>query len=339
MSAPTRNAGGRFVRLVRRTAILCATVALATCMDATDVELLQINATGSVAGEVYLDLNGTGQPDAGDQPLAGVRVVLSPLAGGAAVAEEETDAEGLFAFDEVPVGTYELDVAQEVLGDSLVAAGPRGRINVALDEPAETVLGVSFPELTIEQVRDAAPGRRVFTTGIALNPRQPFSLGQVFLKGAGAYLQATDVERDPEVVVGDSVRFLGRTGVRDGRPALTDVAPLVLVRQAQVPSPVEISTGDAADADDGALDAALVRIRNANVVDGEMVGNDYHFTADDGSGAVTVVLYSFLGFGVQPETGDLVQVATGMLAPHDDGSGTIGWRLLVRAAQELVVAP
>src|SRR5690606_24520497 len=82
MSAPTRNAGGRFVRLVRRTAILCATVALATCMDATDVELLQINATGSVAGEVYLDLNGTGQPDAGDQPLAGVRVVLSPLAGG-----------------------------------------------------------------------------------------------------------------------------------------------------------------------------------------------------------------------------------------------------------------
>jgi hypothetical protein len=329
---------GRFSRIARCVAVSSAAASLAACMDATDVELLRIDASGSVTGEVYLDLNRSGQPDGGDQPLAGVPVVLLPLAGGAAVAEEETDAEGLFVFNDVPVGSYELDVAPEVLGDSLVGVGPRGRIHIALEEPAEAVLGVSFPELTIEEVREAPPGRRVFTTGITLNPRQPFSRGQVFLKGGSAYLQTNGVGRDPEVVVGDSVRFLGRTSVQDGRPALADVTPIVLVRQAQVPLPLEISTGDAADADSGTLDAALVQIQDADVSEGEVVGEDYHFTVNDGSGEVEVVLRAFLGFAVQPEGGDLVQVATGMLAPHDDGSGTIRWRLIVRAASELVLA-
>lgn len=309
------------------------------CDAATDVELLEISASGALVGQVYVDLNGSGEADGGDEPMSGVTVLLSSAAGGTPIAEAETDADGVFLFEDVPVGSYGVALDPDVLGDSLVDVEGAGAVEVVLGEPVEAILGVSFPELTIEEVRAADAGRRVFTTGIALNPRQSFSLGQVFLKGESAYLQAVDVGREPAVVVGDSVRFLGRTTVVDGRPALADVTPIIIVRQAQVPVPVEVSTLAAAGAEGGSLDAALVRIAGAEVSGGENVGNDFHFTADDGSGPLEVILRYFLGFGARPTDGDTIAVATGMLEPHDDGSGNVRWRIVVRAASELVLEP
>lgn len=334
MSGRERGLGGG--RTLLGTALACA-LALATCTDATDVELLQITASGAVVGQAYLDLNGTGEPDGGDEPLTEVTVVLSAAAGGATVDEAETDEEGIFLFEDVPVGSYRVSVDAGLLGDSLEVVEAVDPVEVVLDEAAEALLGLSFPELTIEEVRAAEPGRRVFTTGIALNPRQSFSDGRVFLEGEAEYLQATDVDREPAVTVGDSVRFLGRTALRDGRPALDDVTPIILIRQAQVPSPVEVSTAEAGTAGDGALDAALVRIRDAAISDTATVGGDFHFRADDGSGPVEVVLRSFLGFGSPPDRELRVARAAGMLAPYDDGSGNVRWRLLVRAVSELVL--
>ncbi len=330
------------MRRIKTTAATLAGLGLAlgACSDATDIDRLEISASGAVVGQAYLDLNGNGTAGAQDEPLAGVSVVLTAASGGVEIATAETDDEGVFLFEDVPVGRYTLAVGTDVLADSLVPVEAAEPFDVGLEEPVEIVLGATYPALTVEEVADAEPGRRVFTTGIALNPRPNFGDGRVFLRGASRYLQATNVDRStPNVSVGDSVRFLGTTTREAGQPGLDAVTPYILIQQAQVPVPVEVSTVAAATADGGALDAALVVIRTAVVSDTMTVAgtNDFRFLADDGSGPADVVLRPFLGIP-RPAEGDTVS-AVGMLSPFDDGSGVVRWELLVRAPSELAIIP
>jgi uncharacterized repeat protein (TIGR01451 family) len=322
---------------------ICASVVLVSgfgCTDATDVELLEITASGSVVGEAYLDLNGTRFPDAGDVALSGVAVFLSSAIDRATVATAQTEGDGIFVFENVPIGSYIVRIDDAVLGDSLVTVGPEINVQVTRGEAPHVVLGLSYPVLTVEEIRAAVPGRKVFTSGIALNTRRTFSEDhRIFIEGATAYLQATNVlYTNPPVAAGDSVRFLGRTVSREGQPMLDEVTPIILVPQARVTQPQDVATATAASADGGRLDASLVRLRNAEIRDTVTSGGDFFFSADDGSGPIRVVVRSFLGRGTSDLGSDTLRVeqAVGMLSPHDDGSGTTTWRLLVRSAGELV---
>lgn len=314
-------------------------VGLAACESASDVDLLEIEGQGAVSGSLLLDLNGTGTVDTPDSALAGVGVVLSTPSG-APVATVDTDEEGRFAFAEVPAGRYRLGVADAFLGDSLAPVGPMEPLDVVEGDAPEATILLSFPELTIEEVRSAPPEHRVFTTGIALNSRQNFTEGRVFLAGASAFLQTTDVARERGVAVGDSVRLLGRPVIRAGQPAL-DVAgavAVVLVPQAAVPVPEAVSTAEAAEAGDGALDAALVRIDGAGITDTVTVGDTLMVTADDGTGPVQLAWRPFLGTppaALAPGTGFQIERAVGMLSPYVDGGGLTRWRLLVRSGADL----
>lgn len=322
---------------------ICASAVLLSgfgCTDATDVELLEITASGSVVGQAYLDSNGTMFPDEGDVALSDVTVFLSSTIDRVTVATAQTEGDGDFVFEGVPLGSYIIRIDDAVPGDSLVTVGPERRVDVTRDASADAVLGLTYPVLTIEEIRAADPGRTVFTSGIALNTRRTFSEDhRIFIAGASSYLQATNVlYTNPPVAAGDSVRFRGRTSSRDGQPMLDEVTPFIVVTQARVTQPQDVSTAMAASADAGRLDAALVRLRNAEISDTLTSGGDFFFSADDGSGPIRVVVRSFLGRG----TSDLgpstlrIEEAVGMLSPHDDGSGTITWRLLVRSAGELV---
>jgi uncharacterized repeat protein (TIGR01451 family) len=136
------------------------------------------------------------------------------------------------------------------------------------------------------------------------------------------------------------VRLLGRTAIEDGQPVLSQVTPFVLVQLATVPVRVESSTDEAASAGGGPLDAALVRIQRAEISDTATVNGDFHFTADDGSGPVEVVLRQFLGINpspLRPDTIVRIQQATGLLTPHDVGGGTLRWRLLPRAGSDVTI--
>ena len=330
-------------RAVRRLAIaiLATGVGLTSCIDATDVELLRIDATGVLFGQAFLDLDGDGGLAASDSPLAAVTVVLVASASGEAIREATTEADGSFILRDVPVGTYTLGIDGEVLGDSLIAVGSgAGTVTVELGDTAQVNLGASYPVLSLDEVRDAEPGRRVFTSGIALNARlNPDPAGQVHFQSAASYLRALDVERG-SLSVGDSVRLLGRTAIEDGQPVLSLVTPFVLVQLATVPVRVESSTDEAASAGGGPLDAALVRIQRAEISDTATVNGDFHFTADDGTGPVEVVLRQFLGINpspLRPDTIVRIQQATGLLTPHVDGTGTLRWRLLPRAGSDVTV--
>ncbi|HET9947390.1 MAG TPA: DUF11 domain-containing protein [Longimicrobiales bacterium] len=320
--------------------LVLASAAWSACMNASDVDLLEVPGTGAIAGQAFLDLNGSGTLDGPDSVLANVRVLLTPQGAMDPIADVTTGEDGTFALLDVPVGTYTVAIDPELAGDSLVVLGAAGSLEVGLGEAIPVALGLSYPALALEDVRAAAPGRRVFTTGIALNTRQPFGDGQVHLQGATAWLRATNVER-AGIDAGDSVRFLGRIAVDNGQPVLDSVLPFVLVNQAQMPAAVPVSIAEAASAGGGALDAALVRIQDAEITDTATVDGDFRFLAYTGTDTVEVVLRSFLGIGtgqVRPDTVVSLVRATGLLRPHDDGTGTVRWRLLPRAGADLALA-
>jgi uncharacterized repeat protein (TIGR01451 family) len=328
-------------RVRRWVALLCGVFGSWSCTDATEVELLQIQADGFVAGVAYLDLNGNGGLDVADTPLAGVGVILAALGSGSSLAQATTDSSGVFFVPGVPPGTYSLALAQSVLGDSLEVAGFSGNVSIVHGDTARVVLGATYPSLTLPEVRGAAPGRRVFTGGIALNTRLSSGDGVVHFRGIygsdTTYLRATSVARTT-LAIGDSVRLLGTTAFDNGQPTLDAVNPIVLVPAAAVPVAVDVTPGVAETAGNGVLDAALVRIRNAEITDTSTIGGDFHFWAHAGGDSVEVVFREFLAISpspaIRPDTVVRILSARGVLSPVVDVGG-LRWRLLPRAAGDV----
>lgn len=311
------------------------------CMDATDVELLEITGSGALRGFAYLDLDASGTPTGPDSLIDGIGVSLLTSTTDDVVDVATTDSIGVFLFDEVPVGSYRLALDPAVLGDSLTAVSGGAPIEVALGDTTDVDLGASFAVLVLEDVLTAPAGRRVFTSGIALNPRVNFGDGQVHFSGATAFLRGLNVARGA-LNPGDSARLLGHVASDNGRPALRDVTYFVLQPSAQPVLPIELSTAAAATASGGAHDAALARIRRAEITDTSTVDGHFRFWADDGTDSVEFVIRSFLVPSVntaafRPDTTIRIQQAAGLLSPFDDGSGTVRWRFLPRAGSDILL--
>ena len=64
------------MRTLQRLTVAAAFATLAACGNAGSDLGVGITATGSVIGAVYFDANGSGTRDAGDTPMAGVRVAV-----------------------------------------------------------------------------------------------------------------------------------------------------------------------------------------------------------------------------------------------------------------------
>lgn len=319
-------------------ASLAATAGLA-CEDSTTVDLLEIEAAGAILGTAYLDVNGNDSRDVGDTPLRGLSVVLTVAGGGRVVEQVVTDTAGFFMLLDVPVGTYRVDIAPGALGDSLEAAGGGTEVKLARGDTTRVDFGASYPTLSLSEVRDAQAGRKVFTSGIALNPRLNFGDGLVHLQADSAYLRAINVAR-ADLSAGDSVRFLGRIRVDQGQRVLDDVTPFVLIRAATIPQPREVTTAEAVTARGGSMDAALVRIRNAAISDTATVDGNFRFRADDGSGKVDVVVRSFLQLNtaaIRPDTVLRMSQLTGLLVPALLESGESRWRILPRGGTDILI--
>jgi len=313
-----------------------ALLAIASCTDSSNVSLVEVSAVGGIVGQVYLDANGNGRPDEEDRPIPRLDVVLMANRGGAAVATAQADSGGVFRMTDIPVGSYRLGLDESSAGDSLSVSG-NVQVVVVKDLTKQADLGVTYPVLSLEEIRTGSVGRKVFTSGIALNPRPNFGDGVVHIQADTLYLRATNVAR-AAIATGDSLRILGR--IKVDQKVLDEVTPFVLVNIAAIPIPLERGTGQSADAEGGKIDAALVRVRDAEIADTSTLNGDFHFFLDDGTGPIEVVLRSFLQLNpspIRPDTIVRARAVAGLLVPVAEPTGGVRWRLLPRAGGDVIL--
>jgi hypothetical protein len=305
--------------------------------------VLLVEAEGAVVGLVYVDLNGNEVSDVADTPVEGLGVLLFTAGTQSLAATDTTDASGVFLLEGVPVGQFRLEADSTFLGDSLTVFDfDDSTFTLRADEQISMLVGVTFPSFSLVEVRNLPVGKKVFTEGIVLNNRDPFGDGSVHLQAGETYLRVVGTPR-MDLFPGDSVRVLGRVAREAGQPILEEGKPFLLAQQVVIPQPLEFTTAMATTADGGGKDAALVRIRDAIIVDTATVtgplGRDLLMTVDDGSGPVDMVLVELGDFDlgrVHPDSFS-IREATGLLVPHQTSEGAVHWRMFPRSSSDLIV--
>jgi hypothetical protein len=306
--------------VARATAVLAGAAGIASgCGNAGADRVLTIDATGQVAGFVFFDQNGTLQFDEdADRRVPGVVVRLALAGGGTVVAQGTSDNEGLFRVTGVPVGNYVVLVDTATVGDTAqVVRVDSMNLRLQPEDSIGITVAIGFPNVMIVEARALPAGDKIFVTGVALSPLGAFGDSTVHVRDASATIRATRVG-GVGVNTGDSARFLGRRNVRDGQPTLDDVIVFSLGVVGQ-PEAVQVTTAGAATAEGGPLDAALVRVTAAAILDTlRNQSGDYVMRADDGSGRpVEVIVDVNLGINLSGFVPGATIDATGVLVPTD----------------------
>ncbi len=310
-------------------------LSVAACDNAGEGRVLAVEASGAAWAWVFFDQDGGQVFTQNDTPMSGVGVRLVAKGTRDTVARVVTGQQGRSEFPALPVGTYLVVVETTTFGDTIsVVKLDSTEITVRSRDTVEVLALVSYPRVTVAEARELEQGRKVFVEGVALNNRQTFGDNTVHLRDTTRSIRGTRVRTTPFFFVGDSVRFLGVRAVSEGQPTLDDVQVFWL-RTTDLPVPDTVTTAEAALADGGLLDAALVRVIDATVGDTSTVAGDYLVTVDDGSGPLVVVFDQDAPVNRGPWVPDVVGDFTGVLVPTGEG----GWRLKPRANADLLLKP
>lgn len=334
MGSGKRQAASGAGRPVRWAPVVVAALGVLGCENAGEDRILSIETTGFVSGLVFFDGNGNKAPDGADSALADIGVRLVVRGARDTLAEVRSDANGAYRIPDVPVGRYRIVVDTATLGDTVrVVPIDSTDIDVGPGDSIRVRVAVTYPTVTVSEVRGLATGVRVFVQAIALNPPELFGDTTVHLVDSSGTVRATRIGPGPRFGAGDSLRLLGRRSTRAGEPTLDNVSVFFLGIGLIPPAP-QVSTAAGATAATGTLDAALVRVVDATIADDTAtVQGDYRFTADDGSGPLLVVLDRDARLDTAPYVPGAVIDALGLLVP--DGSGV--WQLKPRFNTDLLV--
>ena len=314
-------------------AVLATATLTAACGSGGEGNVLAVTATGRVAGVVYFDGNGTGVPDGTDQgiPNLEVRVVLYGTID--TVARPITQPDGSFQTTTVPVGRYQVVIADEILGDTIaVVQLDDSVVSVKPDSTALVTVGIAYPRVSTAEARQLPVGAKVFLEGLALSDFDVFGDTTTHIADTAGAMRATRVRRTLQLL-GDSVRLQGTMAVRDGQPVIDDPVLFVLAQGRPLPPPEIVGTGAAAAADGGRADAALVRLSGVTIADTATTAAGFELHADDGTGRVTILLDQDISFTLAGLVPSAQIDATGVLVP--DGSGS--WRLKPRRNADVVI--
>lgn len=322
------------MRSIRQMAAACAILLMQASCDADSGALLSLDATGSVQGTVFLDQNGDGEMTSGvDQGAPGLQVALVRRGTTRAVAQVMTNQAGAYLLPAVPVGSYEVTIDSRSLGDSLrvISVDPT-QIELGAGQTAIVAVAVDRPVVPIATVRGLAVGQRAAVEGVALSAANNFGDATIHVEDESGQLRAVRLPASA-AEVGDRVRLTGTVQIREGEPVLDQ--PLVtLLGDEEEPEPVVVTTMNAASASNGDLDAALVRVSSASVVDTRSgTGGSTRVVIDDGSGMLDVILAPAAGVATEvPIVPGITISVTGVLVP----TGT-AWQLLPRGSEDVVI--
>ena len=318
-----------------------ALIALTACENGGATRTLGISATGTVNGLVYFDENGSRVFDVADAGFAGARVRLLAPGGVDTLFRVTTAANGTFRLTGVPVGTYTVVVDSASAGDTArvitTGLGPT-MLTVLPGDSVQFVGSISYPLRTVAEARALAPGVRLFVRAVALHGRTTFSDTTLNFVDATGAMRAVRV-RPSAVAAGDSVVLRARIANRLGQRVLDDVT-VFIVGPTFIPTAPTISSAAASSGGTaGALDAALVRVLNAQVIDTSTVGGNFQMTMNDASGAVVVILDR------AADVGFLAPFAPGVFVPSNRfdvvgvlvPTGAGAWRLKPRSVLDLTL--
>ena len=310
------------------------------CQDEAD-DGISVEATGAVDGLAWLDRNGNGVLEGLDGPAPGVTIQLLPPTGRQILYSAESNAAGEFIMPAVMVGDYRVAVDTPSVGDTLrIVRVDSANPTVAAGDTASILVAVSFPATTIDGLRAAPLDRQYFVEGDVISEWDTFGDGTLHIRDATGAIRALRVQVN-DAALGDRVRLLGTTSLQAGRRVIKDVLVFPVETGVESPDPVTTTTGTAATADAGTLDADLVRVSDAVIQDTLRSSfNEVVFRVDDGSGPLDIVLDQnlptfFLDFPPDSVLGVPLD-ATGILVPPASGArGT--WVLKPRRNPDLLV--
>lgn len=310
--------------MLRAVAALILPLMLAACEPAGTDFGFGAEETGSVSVLVYLDRDGSKTPTQPDTLFQGANVSLRPLGGGAAVATAITDVEGVANFANVRFGDYLVTVEGAALGDSLqVGAVESDSILVSLGAPEVSVTArLGWREVSIREARTRGPGSLVFIRGTISAGVQSFSDLSSHMADTSGAIRMTGLTLIGNLTghnPGDSVVVRGIIGQANGQPILTS-GRITRVATRPAPIPTSITSGVAATAQNGVLDAAFINLTSVTVSDTSTVAPDFRVVASDGSGAITIILDANISFNRTAFRPDRVMNIRGVLVPSGQGS-------------------
>jgi hypothetical protein len=297
---------------------------------------------------VFLDRDGSHSLNAPtDTVYRGARVVLLQRGTTDTVASALSDGLGIALISNVNLGDYTVAVSPTGLGDSVsvtsvdtslvLPPSNQATTNIKvqlLRDTTDVLVRLSYPEISLRQARAAAAGKRVFVRGVVLAPYPLFRDGSAFISDTSGPIRLTSLTLRGglgALVPGDSVTVLGVTSSSLGQ-AILDQAIVTRLTSRPAPFPSIITSGSAATANSGALDAAFVQVNSILISDTATVSPDFKITGSDGTGAVAIILDANISFNrnLFVPGGPRINVK-GMLVP--DGAG--GWSVKPRAPVDI----
>ncbi|MBL0179949.1 MAG: hypothetical protein IPP98_12600 [Gemmatimonadetes bacterium] len=302
---------------------------LAGCSNAGESLTFPALPEGGIAVSFFLDRDATGSYTTNDTTMAGVRVALLAANGVDTIQTMLSNATGVAIFGPVPIGRYRVVVDRAALGDTIgVVVGDTGTISILARQDSNTatrLVRLGFEEVTVAQALALPAGRRVIVRGSVVSPMQAFRDSTMFLLDATGALRITSARHWPGRIgnnLGDSVAVLGTTGVSLGRAVLL-AGKVSSLGVGSAPAPQLVTVAEVRTARGGTLDAALVQVTNAKVVDTATVALDLRVTfseaADDADRAVALFDQLLQAPAAIFTAGRTITVR-GVLVPRGDGT-------------------
>jgi len=344
VTPPPRSAPISKVGRIRALVAILSVVALASsCADALEDRVLTVEGTGAITGLVYIDLNGDSVLGGGDGRAQGLVVSVGYPGVSSKTAIDTTREDGFFSMSNVPVGRVEFRLDPAFLGDSLkVVQLSSDQFTLTASDPANLVIGLAYPSYSVADARNRPQGSALFINGTVLSPRTGSVNGMIFVRGAGKAVRITRVPFTT-LVPGDSVRVRGHISTASGQPVVEAQDVIALFGSGTPPQAIPLSTFQASHAMNGALDADLVQVVNAMVMDTSSVDDDRLITINDGSGPLVVRLMGEMGVpagSLQPGLSTFAIARGTLLFTSPGPGGTPRWVLLPRSSNDLsVVTP
>lgn len=246
-----------------------------------------------------------------------MRLVLLERGTGDVVAGPvTTDAQGLFSFGAVPVGTHDLfvvaDETEPLPFDAKVCRNPMP-VSIFRAEPQNVEIAAQDACLIpIAEARAAGVGEFVNIRGVVTSHPGQVRSSYVYIQDATGGIQFfTSALNDAGIEIGDLIDVSGVLDEFNATLQLASVQLNELEKDVGAPAPEETTTNEIATEGPnttGDFQGLLVVVRGAELQTGFTSGGSRNATIDDGSGPAIVRVES----GVSSENGDAILTNLGL---------------------------